>query len=161
MNAQLRPLDARPIFARECVADVEDGISFLVQEHYDEVTHHRDIPPGIDFDKFKRLESGGVLRVFTVRVAGELVGYAIFTVGFSMHYSSSLQSRQDTLFLSAAYRKGLTGYKFIKWCDEQLMAEGVECGYQHGKFVKNIESIYERMGYEPVYYVYMKRFKTR
>lgn len=134
-------------------------IDHLLEQHYEEVTHHRDIPVGCDFDKYQRLESAGVLRIYTVRVALELVGYAIFTVATSMHYKSSLQSRQDTLFLSAPYRKGLTGYKFMKWVDAQLESEGVQIVYQHGKFVKNIESIFERLGYEPTYYVYMKRFR--
>lgn len=161
MNAQLKPLDARPVFALERAATVINEIEHLLEQHYQEVTHHRDIPVGCDFEKYQQLDRAGVLRIFTVRIMGELVGYSIFSVGTSLHYKSSLQARQDTLFLSAPYRKGLTGYKFIKWVDEQLKAEGVEICYQHGKFVKDIQSIFERLGYEPTYYVYMKRFKTR
>lgn len=157
MNAQLKPLDARPLFSRETAADVIGEIGHLLELHYEEVTHHRDIPVGCDYEKYQRIESAGILRIYTVRVAGELVGYSIFTVATSMHYKSSLQARQDTLFLSAQYRKGLTGYKFVKWVDEQLKAEGVQYIYQHGKFVKCIQSIFERMGYEPIYYVYGKR----
>lgn len=157
MNAQLKPLDARPLFSRETAAQVIGEIGHLLEQHYEEVTHHRDIPVGCDYDKYQRIERAGILRIYTVRVAGELVGYSIFMVATSMHYKSSLQARQDTLFLSARYRKGLAGYKFVKWVDEQLKAEGVQYIYQHHKFIKDIGCVFQRMGYEAVYQVWGKR----
>ena len=157
MNAQLKPVDTRPVFARESGIDVMPEIGHLLEEHYEEVTHHRDIPVGCDYEHYLKLDKAGILRIYTVRVMGELVGYGIYTVGHSKHYKSSYQARQDTLFLSAAHRRGSAGYRFIKWLHEQLRAEGVQIVYDHGKFVKDIQSIFERLGAEPVYYMYGRR----
>ena len=154
MNAQLKPV---PAFARESGADVMGEIGHLLEEHCREVTHHADIPVGCDFDKYLLMERAGVLRIYTVRSAGELVGYWIGTIATSLHYKSSLQARMDTLFLSAEHRKGRTGIQFLKWVETQIKAEGVQIVYQHGKFVKDTRSLWDYLGYEPVYYVYSKR----
>jgi GNAT superfamily N-acetyltransferase len=158
VNAQLKPM---PCFARESCDAVADEIEALMQAHYAEVAHHPDIPAGCDYARYRKAEELGLLRIYTVRVDRCLVGYSIFMVGFSLHYKSSFQARQDTLFIHPEYRKGLTGYRFLRWADEQLKTDGVQIIYQHHKLLEgdrlNLGPLFERMGYKPIYRVYFRR----
>jgi hypothetical protein len=160
MNAQLSPF---PIFARETCDSVVGEIFTLMQAHYAEVAHHADIPPECDEAKYRRAEELNLLRLYTVRQEEALIGYWVGMLGFSMHYKSSFQARQDTLFLHPDYRQGLTGYRFLRWVDSQLAADGVEIVYQHNKLLESgrldLEPLWRRMGYKPIYTVFWKRLK--
>jgi hypothetical protein len=49
------------------------------------------------------------------------------------------------------------GGRFIKWCDEQLRAEGVAVVYHHIKAAHNFGPMLERFGYELVDLIYSRR----
>ncbi len=154
MNAQLKPL---PQFARESSATVIDEIKPLLEAHYAEIAHYKDIPINCDFDAYLRLEAAGRLRIYGIRVDAILIGYAIFTVAKSLHYSGSLQAHQDVLYLDPAYRKGRVGLRFIQFCDSQLQADGVQVVFHHVKAAHNFGPMLERMGYELIDHIYGRR----
>lgn len=155
MNAQLKPL---PVFGRESSDEVIREIIPLFEAHYAEIAHFKDIPLNIDYDAYFRIEARGSLRIYTIRDGLRLAGYAIFTVNHSLHYSGSLQARQDILYLDPLYRQGALGYRFIAWCDGQLKAEGVDVVHHHQK-VKHpvLGRILERQGYAAVDVIWSKR----
>lgn len=129
----------------------------LLEEHYQEIAHFQDIPLAPDFEAYRNAEKLGVVRIFTARDQGRLDGYAIYFLRRNIHYQTSLQAVQDILFLSAGLRRGLAGYRFIKWCDEQLKKENVQVVYQHVKLAHNFGPVLERIGYEPVEVTYVRR----
>jgi hypothetical protein len=161
MNAQVLPF---PVFSRETCNEVVDEIFALMEQHYAEVAHHPDIPPECDEARYRKAEELGLLRLYTVRQDYALVGYWVGMVGYSLHYKSSYQARQDTLFIHPDYRQGLTGYRFLRWVDQQLAQDGVEIVYQHNKILEggrlNLEPLWRRMGYQPIYHVFWKRLKA-
>jgi GNAT superfamily N-acetyltransferase len=144
-------------FDREFVTDVMHEIKPLLEQHFSEIAHYPDIPLNVNHEAYLRMESTGSLRIYTIRMACTLVGYAIFTVSHSLHYSGSLQAKQDVLYLDPSYRKGRTGWRFIEWCDAQLKAEGVQVVYQHVKAAHNFGPMLERIGYELVDCLYGRR----
>jgi hypothetical protein len=162
VSAQLKPV---PHFARETCDQVHAEIQALTEAHYAEVAHHPEIPPGMDEAKYRQAEKLGILRIYTVRVLGKLVGYEVFTVGHSWHYKTSFQARMDTVFIHPDYRLGATGYRFLKWCMSQLELEGVEISYQHDKILPggrlDLGPLFRRMGYEEIYRVYWRRHGNR
>lgn len=128
----------------------------LLVEHWKEVAHFPDIPLNPDFSMYKACERQGILRCYTARKDGVLIGYAIFFVRPNAHYQTSLQANQDIVFISKEAR-GRTGMKLIQFCDEQLKAEGVQAVYQHVKVAHNFGPMLERMGYELVDLIYARR----
>jgi hypothetical protein len=157
MNAVL---NVAPVFARETCDQVVAEIQGLIELHYAEVAHHPEIPPGMDEDKYRQAEKLGILRIYTVRNAGRLVGYEIFTVGKSWHYKTSFQARMDTVFIHPDFRRGLMGYRFLKWVMTQLVNEGVEVSYQHDKILDgrlDLGPLFRRLGYQEIYRVYWRR----
>src|SRR3990167_4142324 len=122
-------------FGIEKVSQVLNEIIPLCIKHWEEIAHFKDIPLEIDRDGYARLENLGLLRIFTAREDTKLIGYSIYIVSYNMHYKSSLQAKQDVLYIDKE-KRGF-GHKFILWCDEQLKKEGVQVVYHHIKAAHN------------------------
>jgi len=145
----------KEVFGAEFIRDVWRESLPLMHEHWDEIAHYKDIPLDPDFEQYKFLDDNKILRVFTIREEGKLIGYALFFVKPNIHYKSSLQAFQDVIFISKKYR-GI-GKKFIKWCDEMLSREGVQIVHHHVKKDHNFGPLLNRMNYELVDLIYSKR----
>ena len=75
----------------------------------------------------------------------------------NIHYQDSLQALQDVIYVDRELRGNGIGKEFIKWCEEQLRADGVQAIYQHVKNKHNFGPMLETMGYELVDLIYAKR----
>jgi hypothetical protein len=146
-------------FAQEPLsADLWAEAMPLLVAHWAEVAHFKDIPLEPDLAVYRQADVNGAVRVFTARRDSSLVGYALFFVRANPHYASSVQAVQDVLYIAPECR-GVTSYRFIRWCDEQLKAEGVEAVYQHSKAAHDFGGLLEHQGYELVDYIYAKRLR--
>jgi GNAT superfamily N-acetyltransferase len=121
VNAVVKP---RFEFARESVADVMDEIRPLLEQHWKEIAHYPDIPLDPDYGRYRTLETLGLLRIFTARHDGQLVGYAIYAVNFSLHYRNSRQAQQDVLFVLPAYRRTRLGTLLVLGSGRRTEARG-------------------------------------
>lgn len=148
----------KPTFGIESFAEVREEIKPLLAAHWKEVAHYPDIELDVDWTRYAMLADAGLLRIFTVRSQGGLVGYAVFVVQTNMHYSQSLQAMQDVLFISEQHRG--FGRKFIEWCDDHLRDLGVQAVYHHVKAAHNFGPMLERMGYELIDRIYGRRLDT-
>lgn len=141
---------------QERLMEIIDEVQPLLAEHYDEIAHFKDIPLKPDFHRYQILENGGNLKIYTARDdAKKLIGYAIYIVNKNLHYSDSLQAVQDILFIRKGNRG--TGGRLIKFADAELRKIGVQPIYQHVKLKQNFGKLLERMGYEAVEIIYVKR----
>lgn len=144
------------LFQREPITDeVIEQIKPLLQAHFDEVEHYKDIPLDPNYAAYKALDEAGVVRLFTVRKGLELVGYSIMFVMPAYHYKGSLQATHDSLFILKGHRG--CGEKFIQFCDSELQSEGVQVVYQSLKLTHNFGHMLERIGYQHVDNVYYRR----
>jgi len=149
-------------FALEVLTpDVWGEAAPLLIAHWKEVAHFADIPLAPDFAFYDAAVSSGVLRFYSIRGQGRLVGYAVFFVKPNPHYTTSVQAAADVLYLSPECR-GHVGRRFIRWCDDQLRAEGVQAVYHRTKATRalNFAPILERQGYTLIDLVYAKRLDT-
>lgn len=151
----------KPYFQRERVHDIWTEAWPLLKAHWHEIAHYVDIPLNPDFAAYEMAEEAGMLRVFTMRT-DRMVGYLAFFVRTNLHYCTSLQASQDVLYVDPAYRGTGAAAAFIRWCEDQLQAEGVQAVYQHLK-VATPHTIrqFERMGYEPIDVILAKRLDGR
>lgn len=142
-------------FNRERVDSLWDEIQPLLRMHALEVAHFKDIPLNPDKDLYHAMEKIGCARVYTARRRdARLLGYSIFFVRRSMHYAS-VQAQNDIIFIDKQERG--FGARFIKWCDDQLRAEGVQVVRHHIKAAHNWGAVVERQGYELEDLIYVKR----
>jgi GNAT superfamily N-acetyltransferase len=146
---------------RESLAEVRSSgaiVEELLVRHWQEISHFQDIPVEVNWPFYEQAEALDKLRTFTVRVEGELAGYAVYMVNRNPHYMSSLQSVQDVLYLAPEFRGGTRGYRLIKAADEALADEGVQCVYQHQKIAHPaLGRLLQKLGYEPVEIIWVKR----
>ncbi len=133
----------------------------MAAAHFQEVDPFSDKAQTLDPSTY--LNVSRLVRIFTARENGLLVGYAVFTIGKHQHYENSLQAQQDVFYLSPAARRGWNGVKFVRWCGEQLRDEGAEVVYQHSSLIdskgaKAFAVILKRIGYEPIQTLHALRF---
>lgn len=157
------------VLARERSTDLWGEILPLLKEHYLEISHFPDIELDPDIEAYNQCEALGMLRCYTARLSGELIGYSVNFIRHNMHYQRSLQGVQDVLFVAKAHRHGRVGVKLIRYKEEQLRAEGTQVTYEHTKANDQIRlaltclnrtdvgAIMERLGYELVDLIYAKR----
>lgn len=121
----------------------------FLEIHYDELALHKDtIPLDPDYERYLLLESKNQLKVYTLRTDDHiLIGYAVFFVSPMIHYKSTLCASNDLLYISKEYRQGMTGVKFIKYCESKLREHGVHKITWHIKESNNFVPILKRMGY--------------
>lgn len=143
------------IFAQESFNKTFNEALPLVHKHYEEIAHFKDIPLDPDIILYQQFEESGLIRVFTIRKMGILIGYSLYFFRPNPHYKMSLQAVQDVIFIEKEHR-GI-GSKFIAWCDEKLHSEGVQVVYHHVKVQHNFGPLLERQGYELIDLVYGKR----
>lgn len=144
-------------FARESysAALVSELLPLLV-EHHAETADEMYGPLDPDLAVYK----SEAMRIYTARQSGDLVGYQIFVVSLHPHSRKSIQASQDILYLKPKERKGLNGYRFMKWCCDQLKMEGVEMVHQHIPARNSFGKILERMGFRLEDLVYSKRLEV-
>lgn len=141
-------------FQREDTSIYEE-MKPLLQLHWEEIAHYKDIPLEPDVAAYQAIEEAGNLRMYTVREDNELLGYGIFFIKHNPHYKSSVQAVQDIVFIRKDKRG--QGREFIAWCDEQLQHEGVDVVYHHVKAAHNFGPLLERQGYKLIDYIYGKK----
>ena len=151
-TVQVSPTFGQVAFSNALV----DEISPLLAAHYLEIAAYPDIPLVPDFAKYQRMAQLGLLRIYTVRENSKLMGYALFFVGPGVHYSTSIQAALDIIYLDPSLRGKLVGLRFIKWCDEQLRAEGVQVVYHYSSLRRNIGSVLHRLGYQKIQDLYAR-----
>lgn len=139
---------------REQIAYVLPELKPLLEMHWREVSAYQDIPLQPHYEWYC---TSPVLRCFTVRDAGVLVGYAIFGVSKNKHYQTSLQAVQDIVFVAPEAR-GSAGVRLLRFAEKELKNEGVQVIYHHAKNAHpTLALVLHRMGYEPVEVVMAKR----
>lgn len=142
-------------YKRETVAGVLDEIKPLLQKHWEEIAHYKDIPFAPDYDQYLKADLMGMVRVYIAREEGVLIGYSVYFVRPNLHYSTSLQAYQDLIYVDKS-RRGF-GLLFMLWCDKQLKADGVQVVATHIKAAHNFGPALERIGYELMDLIYVKR----
>lgn len=129
----------------------------LWAEHYAEIGADKvRMPMSPDVHFFTALDAAGALQVLTARHRGRMVGYFLTVVRPHTHYSSILCGFEDSYFLTACWRKGLTGVRLIKANEAALRARGVKKVFVMTKSFKDLGRLYERLGYVNTDHTYAK-----
>jgi hypothetical protein len=135
----------------ESVEQVRAEIYSLLATHWHEVGQDKErmhLDP--DWDGYMALERCGQLKVFAARMEGKLVGYATFFTKRHLHYRSIFVAINDLLFLLPAYRKSMTGFRFIADLETLLISEGVKKIFFGVKAWHDFGPVLNRLGYAPI-----------
>jgi GNAT superfamily N-acetyltransferase len=147
------------VFAEEILSKGWTELLEVMKLHYEEVAHYKEFPVSPDYGRYNYMEDRDALRYYTVRDAGELVGYCVFIISPHLHFTDMLCAQQDFIFLKKEYRgKGL-GKSFIKWCDDNLAQEDIDVVIHHMKAKPGLDfgPLLESMGYSLMDKIYTRK----
>lgn len=146
-------------YARESIRDLMFEVQPMLQAHWEEIAFDRTIPLAPRWEVYLQTEDAGILRCYTVRDHGMLIGYAAFFVNYSLHYGGSLQAAQDIIYVDPLYRSGRVGLGLIRYYEAALKAESVQVLMCHSKANEKhvYASLLDRLGYSLVDHIHCKR----
>lgn len=106
-------------YNQESFINVYKDATGLISKHHDEVTIFDGVNLDLDISKYQRLDDLGLLKVFTVRSEGILVGYSSFFLSSHTHHKNTVHAHMDTIYIHPKFR-GI-GADFANYCDDQLV----------------------------------------
>jgi len=144
-------------YRQESLVTVKADIIPLLEKHWEEVALNKEkIKLNPDWDAYANLEDAGVLKIFTAREDGKLVGYFVVFVKSHIHYKDHLFCYNDVIFVDEEYRKGFTSPRLIKFAEKCLKADGVEVMIVNTKRHKPFDSLLVWLGYKHIENLYSK-----
>jgi GNAT superfamily N-acetyltransferase len=144
-------------YQQESLINCEKDAKELLQSHWEEIALNKDvIKLDPDWEAYYSLEDGGVLKVFTARSNGTLVGYFVVICRNHLHYKSNLFAFNDVLYLAKDYRKGMTGPKLMKFAEKCLKEDGVDVLVVNTKRHKPFDQLLVWLGYKHAENIYTK-----
>jgi len=129
--------------------DILDELKPLILEHWSELKEDVDIPLNFDWDRYAQLDQLGKLHVVTARINGWLIGYDTgVLLDDHLHHKGTLVCCTDITWMRPEYRKGMTGYKMMKFFRDTLIARGVKKIFFACTTKRNIDVLFRRLGYK-------------
>jgi predicted acetyltransferase len=121
-------LDLLPAYkiAREDYFEVIEEGKNILPEHKAELSIYQDIPLNPDYTVYEALAKSGILALYTVRVAGEMVGYAVYLVRKHAHYKDYTWAVSDIILVRKPYRQFGLGNALFAFIEHDLRAQGVD-----------------------------------
>ncbi len=145
-------------FSEEKTKNIINELQPLIQKHWEQIALNQEtIKLDPDWKQYRLLEDAGMLRVFTARENGVLVGY--FAVGISkhLHYKSDTFASCDVIYVKPDSRAGNTGFKLIRHVEKQLEKSDVKVLHINTKLHAPFDKLLEKMGYNAIETIYAKK----
>lgn len=141
-------------------SEIIDEILPLADIHSREIGYRLTPEPlDINVDMYRAADKAGILRVFTIRDDGKLIGYGIFLLGYSLDRRTLKQAHEGGFFLLPEYRLGRIALKFLEYCDNRLSEDGVNMVIYQSPVGAAFGEILSRRGYTKVDEVYARRIE--
>lgn len=143
-------------YAIETFDEVIDDIRPLLASHWDELAAYSDIPLDPDFEFYRRANVADVLRIYTARKNGGLIGYILMTVLKSHpHYSAQPWSVSDIVLVVKEHRTFGVGSALFDFLERDL--EGFVVQIHTKASHPELGVLLLSRGYAPIEITYSKR----
>ena len=144
-------------YQQESLVTAKNDMLPLLEMHWKEIALNQDkIKLNPDWDAYADLEDAGVLRIFTARKDGVMIGYFVCFVKAHIHYKDNLFAYNDVLFLDADHRRGFVGPKLMKFAEKCLRDDGVDVLVVNTKRHKPFDVLLRWLGYSHIENLYSK-----
>lgn len=101
-----------------------------------------------DWNIYQQLANSNVLHIVTVRDSKKLIGYHVSFIHTHQHYAGVVVANSDLHYLLPKYRKGWTGYKFLKQVIQLLKKRNVNIITHSMTLRYPYLSMIERLGFK-------------
>src|SRR5579863_211065 len=115
-------------FAIEQFSDVYGELLPLLQEHYAEISTHKDhgVPLEPQVNVYRAREGDGSLLMVIGRDAGQIVAYFVCFIAPGLHYGSCLTCSPDIFYVLPSKRKGSAGLRMFRFVEAELRRRAVK-----------------------------------
>jgi GNAT superfamily N-acetyltransferase len=145
-------------FKQELLYSCYNDAQGLFKLHWDDLALNKDvIKLNPNYEAYEAAEKAGILKIFTARADGILVGYFAALVQSGLHYQDHIFAHNDVLFLHKSHRKGMMGAKLIRFAENCLKQDGVSMLFINTKVHAPFDPLLKRMKYQHVENIYSKR----
>lgn len=128
---------------------LKEQVNELFVKHWEEVALFKDkMKLNPDWDFYTALYEQGNLGLFTARKGDKLIGYFVVVARPHPHYKDHLVAANDIIFIDPEHRKGLVGYRLIKFAKDNLRELGVSVLSINVKVHRPFDKLLERLGFE-------------
>ena len=153
-------MEQRLKIAHESMANVRHEIEPLLEEHWELVALNKGtIKLNPNWEQYAKLDTQGMLRIFTARDRGQLVGYCVLVVSQSLHYQDHIFANNDVTFVLPDHRAGATGYHLIKYAEDYCRNNGVSLFNINTKVHIPFDNLLVGMGFNLIERIYSKFLK--
>lgn len=141
-------------FAIESFSDVYGELKPLLDEHYGEISTHKDhgVPLEPIIGAYAAREADGSLLMAIGREAGEIIAYFVCFIAPALHYASCLTCSPDIFYVEPTRRGMETGSAMFDFVEIELTRRGVmrwAVGYKV-QFAGAARALFKSKGFEPV-----------
>ena len=144
-------------YKQERISSIKGEIQPLIENHWSEIAINQDnIKLNPDWDTYYKLESLKMIKLYTARVDGKLVGYFTVVVTKGLHYIDHLFAATDVIYIAPEYRKGRAGYGLIKFAEQELKKDSVSVLVINTKDHAPFDKLLESMDYNLAERLYQK-----
>lgn len=115
------------VYAVETFHQIIGDIRPLLSRHWEEIANYKeDIPLEPDFDLYAAMSDAGLIRFISVRLDGNLIGYAIYFVKKrNLHYNASW-AVSDIIWIAPEHRNAGVGNGLFDFTENYLRSQGVK-----------------------------------
>ena len=146
-------------YEHESYATIAEEIRPLLRRHWEAIANDKEaVPLDVDDEKYRALDSAGLLVIITARVDGRLVGYIAAILSPHLHYRSTLFATFDVFWMEPEFRSGLNGVGLFTRMLLQLKAAGVVKVVGQSKVGggRDVSAIYRALGFEQAEILYTR-----
>ena len=146
-------------YEHESYSAIAEEIRPLLRRHWEAIANDKEaVPLDVDEEKYRALDSAGLLVIITARVDGRLVGYIAAILSPHLHYRSTLFATFDVFWMEPEFRSGLNGVGLFMRMLLQLKAAGVVkvVGQSKVGSGRDVSAIYRALGFEQAEILYTR-----
>ena len=120
--------------ARETLSALLADVKPLLEEHYEELALYAgEIPLDPDYDFYHAVERTGILRIYTARENGVLIGYAIYFARKHHHYRQHTWAISDIILVQKHHRNFGVATKMFNYLEADMRLAGVDVMHTNTK----------------------------
>lgn len=112
--------------------------------------------PAAKLDLYRRLESIGMLHVFSALIDGELVGFITILAPEMLHYSA-IVAVSESFFVAKAHRHTLAGLRLLKAAEDKAREQGSPVLQVIAPYGGKLFELLPRVGYVECSRVFCKK----
>jgi GNAT superfamily N-acetyltransferase len=145
-------------FAIEPFSDVYGELKPLLEEHYAEISTHKDhgVPLEPQVAVYEAREADGSLMMTIGREAGDIVCYFVCFIAPGLHYASCLTCSPDIFYVRPDQRAGRTGIRMFRFVEDELKRRGVMRWAVGSKVQHDASALFRYLDFKPVETMYEK-----